>query len=95
MCHLIYPASTPWHQHSNTDLVLCNAAGDEIARKRISIQCSGSHFWTYHSMFEPDARRRAGENAYIVIRDLSCRLFGYHGVLDGEGGFSLDHMFGF
>jgi hypothetical protein len=94
-CHLIYPASTPWHKCSDTNLILYDAHGTEIAREGIAIQCSGSRFWRYHEMFEPDARKRAGANAYIVIRDLSCRLFGYHGVLDAEGGFSLDHMFGF
>jgi hypothetical protein len=32
---------------------------------------------------------------YMLIRDLTCRLFGYHGLLHGEQAFSLDHMFGF
>ncbi len=95
LCHLIYPASTRWHATSATELILHDSAGTEIARERLLIPCSGSRFWRYHAMFEPEARRRAGANAYIVIRDLSCRLFGYHGVLDGDGGFSLDHMFGF
>ena len=31
----------------------------------------------------------------VLIRDATCRLFGYHGLLDGNGAFSLDHMFGF
>lgn len=95
LCHLIYPASTRWHETSNTDLILHDGAGAEIARQRIAIPCSGSRFWRYHEMFEPEARRRAGASAYIVIRDLTCRLFGYHGVLGNEGAFSLDHMFGF
>jgi len=95
LCHLIYPASTPWHESSATDLILCDGSGAEIARERLPIPCSGSRFWTYHEVFAPAARSRAGDNPYIVIRDLSCRLFGYHGVLDREGGFSLDHMFGF
>jgi hypothetical protein len=30
-----------------------------------------------------------------MIRDKTCRLFGYHGVKRGEESFSLDHMFGF
>jgi hypothetical protein len=38
---------------------------------------------------------RAGEGGYVLIRDPSCRLFGYHGLMDEAGGFSLDHMFGF
>jgi hypothetical protein len=95
MCHLIYPASTPWHRESTTDLMLHDAAGNEIARERIAIACSGSRFWRYHEIFGRPTRERAGENAYIVIRDTTCRLFGYHGVLGDEGAFSLDHMFGF
>jgi len=95
MCHLIYPASTPWHDRSATDLILHDATGAEIARRNIAIACSGSHFWRYHEMFDAATRARAGAQAFVVVRDLSCRLFGYHGVLDGEGAFSLDHMFGF
>ena len=95
MCDLIYPASTPWHKVSHTDLILCDAAGTEIARQLISIPCGGSRFWTYHEIFEEPDRRRAGANPYIVVRDITCRLFGYHGVLNGDGAFSLDHMFGF
>jgi hypothetical protein len=30
-----------------------------------------------------------------VIRDTTCRLFGYHGLIGRDGGFSLDHMFGY
>jgi len=26
---------------------------------------------------------------------MTCRLFGYHGLMGGNGSFSLDHMFGF
>lgn len=95
LCHLIYPASTPWHGKSATDLILHGAAGDEIARERIAIACSGSRFWRYHEIFDGATRARAGANAYIVIRDTTCRLFGYHGVLGKDGAFSLDHMFGF
>ncbi len=40
-------------------------------------------------------RARAGEDAYIIVRDTTCRLFGYHGLLGARGAFSLDHMFGF
>jgi hypothetical protein len=31
----------------------------------------------------------------VLVRDATCRLFGFHGVDDGAGGFSFDHMFGF
>ena len=40
-------------------------------------------------------RARAGDGAYVMIIDSTCRLFGYHGLLSGDGPFSLDHMFGF
>ncbi|HEV8015409.1 MAG TPA: hypothetical protein VGP48_07730 [Stellaceae bacterium] len=95
MCHLIYPASTPWHRRSATDLILYDGAGTEVAQQRIEIACSGSRFWRYHEIFDAATRARAGENAYIVVRDTTCRLFGYHGVLGEDGAFSLDHMFGF
>ena len=56
---------------------------------------SGSLLWRYSEMFEADARRRAGDGAYLIVRDATCRLFGYHGLLNGEAAFSFDHMFGF
>ena len=95
LCHLIYPASMPWHGESETDLVLNDAKGEEVARQRIAIPCSGSHLFRYHETFDAGTRERAGDGAYIVIRDTTCRLFGYHGLLRRDGGFSFDHMFGF
>ena len=95
LCHLIYPASTPWHARSETDLILYDGAGQEIARERVRIPCSGSLFWRYHETFSAATRARAGERAHIVIRDTTCRLFGYHGLVSRDGAFSLDHMFGF
>jgi hypothetical protein len=95
ICHLIYPASTPWHAHSATTLMLHDAAGREVARREVAIPCSGSLFWRYSETFDAAARRRAGENAYLIVRDTTCRLFGYHGLEQGTGAFSLDHMFGF
>ncbi|MDE2229993.1 MAG: hypothetical protein KGL11_13275 [Alphaproteobacteria bacterium] len=95
LCHLIYPASTPWHADSATELVLYDRAGREIARERIAIPCSGSRFFRYHEMFDAKTRERAGDAAYIVVRDITCRLFGYHGLIGRGGAFSLDHMFGF
>ena len=95
LCHLIYPASTPWHARSETDLILHDGAGQEIARERVRISCSGSLFWRYREMFSAATRARAGERAHIVIRDTTCRVFGYHGLIGRDGAFSLDHMFGF
>ena len=95
LCHLIYPASTPWHSQSQTILALHNRDGDEIAEHAFEIPCGGSMLWRYSETFDADIRARAGDDAYILIRDMSCRLFGYHGLLQGDASFSLDHMFGF
>jgi hypothetical protein len=93
-CHLIYPASTPWHAHSDTRLLLRDSEGREVASRTIKIACGGSRLWRVSELFDaPEIREAAG--GYVVVRDTSCRLFGYHGLLhDGEA-FSLDHMFGF
>jgi hypothetical protein len=95
LCHLIYPASSPWHRHSATDLVLCDGAGAEVARRRLEIPCGGSRLWRYGETFAAAERARAGRGAYLVVRDATCRLFGYHGLIGRAGAFSLDHMFGF
>jgi hypothetical protein len=95
ICHLIYPSSQSWHPHSTTSLTLRSTAGKEIARKDIRIAQSGSHFWRVDEVFDEAALSAAGPHPYVVIRDETCRLFGYHGVEGGEGSFSLDHMFGF
>jgi hypothetical protein len=95
LCHLIYPASTPWHDKSATDLILYDRGGTEVAQQRVAIPCSGSLFWRYHEAFDPAARARAGDSAYVIVRDRTCRLFGYHGLLGRDGAFSFDHMFGF
>lgn len=94
LCHLVYPASLPWHAHSDTALILMSGKGEEIARRTIRIACGGSHLWRFNETFSEEERARAGENCYGVIRDTTCRLFGYHGLI-GERAFSLDHMFGF
>ncbi len=95
MCHLIYPASTPWRGTSETDLILQRKDGAEVARQRLAIPCGGSRLWRYGETFSAAERQAAGVDAAIIIRDGSCRLFGYHGLLNAEGAFSLDHMFGF
>jgi hypothetical protein len=94
-CHLIYPASTPWHAASDTSLILCDAAGYEVAKRRVRIPCSGSLLWRYSETFSADERRRAADGGYVVIRDLTCRLFGYHGLVNGDSAFSPDHKCGF
>jgi hypothetical protein len=95
LCHLIYPASLPWRAKSATDVILHDAFGREVARKPLVIPCSGSRLWRYHAMFDEGTRKTAGSGAYAVIRDPTCRLFGYHGLIGRDGAFSLDHMFGY
>jgi hypothetical protein len=92
---LIYPASAPWHAQSATMLLLHDAAGQVIAEQRASIACSGSAMVWPHTVFGDAALRQAGADGYVLVRDTTCRLFGYHGLMDDAGGFSLDHMFGF
>ncbi len=95
LCHLIYPASTPWRATSDTALILHAADGGEMATRTIAIPCGGSRLWRYSETFDKATRARAGADAYVVVRDTTCRLFGYHGVVGANGAFSLDHMFGY
>jgi hypothetical protein len=94
-CHLIYPASRPWRPTSATEVTLFDRAGAEAGRVDLEIPCSGSRLWRYRELFDAGTRLRAGPGAYAIIRDTTCRLFGYHGLFAEGGGFSLDHMFGF
>jgi hypothetical protein len=95
ICHLIYPASTPWHAKSSTLLILHDAEGRPIAEKRIEIACGGSHFWRLSQMFSREERDAMGGTGYVIVRDPTCRLFGFHGLVNGQTSFCLDHMFGF
>ncbi|MCQ8241437.1 hypothetical protein [Rhizosaccharibacter radicis] len=92
---LIYPASGPWHARSQTRLMLHDGSGEVIAERPLKIAQSGSHVVWPHEVFGADLLRQAGPRGYVLIRDGSCRLFGYHGLMNEVGGFSLDHMFGF
>jgi len=95
MCHLIYPASTSWHPKSSTKLILHDGRGKPIAERDVQIACGGSLFWRLSEMFTQDERAGLADGGYVIIRDTICRLFGFHGLLKGEMGFSFDHMFGF
>jgi len=93
-CHLIYPASKPWRPKSSTELKLIGADGGTLAEARLEIPCGGSRFWQASEFFSAAQIAAAGPAAYVLVRDETCRLFGYHGLLTAEA-FSLDHMFGF
>jgi hypothetical protein len=95
LCQLIYPASRPWRPVSATEITLHDGAGREVARTSLVIPCSGSRLFYYRDAFDPATRARAGTGAHLTIRDTTCRLFGYHGLVGREGSFSLDHLFGF
>ena len=94
-CALIYAASAPWHARSSTRLVLHDGAGAVLAERPMEIRCSGSMMVWPHRIFGEALLEQAGTGGYVLIRDTTCRLFGYHGLMDDAGAFSLDHMFGF
>jgi hypothetical protein len=95
LCHLIYPASTPWREKSDSKLLLHNAAGEQVDEASLHIPCGGSAHWCASEVFSAAKLAALGDGGYIMIRDRTCRLFGYHGLLNDAGAFSLDHMFGF
>ncbi len=96
-CVLVYPASAAWHARSTTQLLLHDARGELVAEASLTIACSGSALVEpWHQFTPPDLARAAG--GYVIVRDATCRLFGYHGkrrAEPGVGAFSFDHMFGF
>jgi hypothetical protein len=93
-CHLVYAASLPWRPRSETALVLTGADGREVASETVRIACGGSLLWKFSDVFDAATRATAGPDSYLLVRDTTCRLFGFHG-LDTGAAFSLDHMFGF
>jgi hypothetical protein len=94
-CVLIYPASAAWVETSSTRLELYDADGAMLGQTQLAIACSGSAVIYPEAYFSAAQIRDAGEAGYVLIRDTTCRLFGFHGVDDRAGGFSFDHMFGF
>jgi len=94
-CHLIYPVSAEWHRRSETRLTLFAGDGREVAVREVGIPVGGSHHWRLGETFAAAEIAAAAEGGYVIVRDLTCRLFGYHGLIGAGGAFSLDHMFGF
>ena len=66
-----------------------------VAQDSLQIPQSGSFYGKLTDIFDVGTLQKAGNEGYLIIRDETCRLFGYHGLLDAENHFSLDHMFGF
>ena len=95
MCHLTYPVSDAWHAQSDTSLILTSEKGREVARRRFHIPASGSRLWRVSEMFDRETLDSAGAHPYIIIRDETCRLFGYQGAFAPDGSFGFDHMLGF
>lgn len=92
-CYLVYPVSNQWHDKSSTEIILCDKFGQAINKKLVSIPANGCFKLDCHEMFS-ELVRKPINNPYIIIRDSTCRLFGYHMLLSDKS-FSLDHMFGF
>jgi hypothetical protein len=95
MCHLSFPTSGQWRALSETDVILHRADGMEIARQRIQVPCSGSRLVDPEALFGKATLADARGGGYVIIRDATCRLFGYHIFHGAGGGIALDHMFGF
>ncbi|HEX6957214.1 MAG TPA: hypothetical protein VF194_04445 [Ferrovibrio sp.] len=99
LCHLIYPASLPQDVYgqaqSQTRLILFNARAEQVAERPLPIPYGGSRFFRVSEVFSPAERRAAGDAGWVQVRDASCRLFGFHGLQNGQTSFCLDHMFGF
>lgn len=95
ICHLIYPASSDWHPKSTTRLILHDRNGQPVTERKIEIACGGSHHFRLSETFSAQDRAKMGGAGYVIIRDTSCRLFGFHGLINGNESFCLDHMFGF
>jgi hypothetical protein len=66
-----------------------------VAETGLTIPANGSLFWYYQEVFDAKTRSLAGDGASLIVRDTTCRLFGFHAVVGENGTFSLDHMFGF
>ncbi len=93
--------TVPWHETSDTKLLLHDGTGNIVAETTVHIACGGSFYFRLSDLFDLDARKAAAKpgaagSGYVLIRDVTCRLFGYHGVITHDvSAFSLDHMFGF
>src|SRR2546427_640854 len=76
-------------------LELPDRSGARIAPEPAATPCSAPRLARPASVFGAAALATAGAAGYVIVRDATCRLFGYHGLTGPDGAFCLDHMFGF
>jgi hypothetical protein len=99
ICHLVYPASLPAGVYgggpSQTTLTLFNGRAEKLAERALAIPYGGSRFFRVSETFTAAERQAAGAGAWVQVRDVTCRLFGFHGLQNGAESFCIDHMFGF
>ncbi len=92
---LIYPTSQTWHELSDTQIQLLDQRGTLLDQRQLQIPQSGSVQFFVDELFDSTLLSAPHQ---LLIRDSRCRLFGYHGLTQGDGDqtrFSVDHLFGF
>ena len=70
-CHLIYPASAPWREHSQTALILFDRDGKEVATQGVRIPCSGSYSLAGERSLQCDRAWGCRRGRYVIVRDTS------------------------
>ena len=79
---LIYPASAPWHAASSTRCYCTTPPGTRSPRIGCPSHAPARRWFGRHEVFGAAALRQAGADGYVLVRDPTCRLFGYHGLMD-------------
>ena len=75
-----------WHPHSGTMLMLHDSDGVLLAEQAACRLHVPARRWFGRTRCS--ARRcyaRAGAGGYVMVDDRTCRLFGYHGLMDDAG----------
>ena len=94
-CHLIYPASRPGSRRATPRSSSTTARAARLRARAWRFPARARGYGITEACSTQRPAPGPGRDAYIIVRDTTCRLFGYHGLLGGDGAFSLDHMFGF
>ena len=58
---------------------LKDAQGGDVASREIQIPANGSRIFHCAETFAAD-ELKAADGGYVLVRDATCRLFGYHGA---------------